>query len=206
MRLIPTKTFFNLSSAKQERIITAALEEFSKRCFDQAKLSNIIRNANIPRGSFYQYFDNKKDLYLYLFKIIGDKKVEYLKELLSNKAEIPFLELFKILYAQGIKFAIDHPQYMGIYKLFISTKGPIYDELMGEGYQQTKAYYINYIKADKAKGIIRKDVDAETLADLVINLTTNIALTELEMNENIDYNNLLIKINKVIDIFKKGIE
>ncbi len=206
MSVIPTKTFFNLNPAKQDRIVSAALDEFSKRCFEQAKLSNIIRNAKIPRGSFYQYFDNKKDLYFYIFKLIGDKKVEYMKDLLSNEEEIPFLELFRILYAQGIKFSINHPQYIEIFKLFLSTKGPLYEELMGEGQKMTKAYYVSYIEADKAKGIIRKDVDADTFADLVINLTTNIALTEFEIEENINYDKLLEKINKIVDIFKKGIE
>jgi len=203
--IIPTKTFFNLKKEKQDRITSAALTEFSKRCFEQAKLSNIIRNSDIPRGSFYQYFDNKKDLYLYIFKIIGDKKIEYMKELLLNEKEIPFLELFRILYSQGIKFSLEHPQYIEVFKLFINTKGPLYDELMGEGRKLTQQYYINYIEADKAKGIIRKDINSETLADLVINLTTNIAIDEFELEE-VNYDKLLKKINDIVDIFKKGIQ
>ena len=90
MIFIPTATFFNLNKTKQDRITHAAINEFSSRNFEEAKLSNIIRSSNIPRGSFYQYFNDKKDLYMYIFEIIKDKKLEYLQDLLLNKEEIPF--------------------------------------------------------------------------------------------------------------------
>ncbi len=203
--IIPSNTFFNLSTDKQDRIITASINEFSKRSFEDAKLSNIIKESMIPRGSFYQYFIDKKDLYLYIFEIIKNKKIEYLKNLLINEQEIPFLELFRLLYAQGIKFSIDHPQYVDIFKVFINTKGPIYKELMGDSGKEAQAYYVGYIESDKAKGIIRKDIDSQILADLVISLTTNIAINEFSEGE-INYDNLLKKVDNIISIFKKGIE
>ena len=40
-------------------IIDAAINEFSLRSYDEAKISNIIRDSKIPRGSLYQYFIDK---------------------------------------------------------------------------------------------------------------------------------------------------
>ncbi len=190
---------------KQERIIAAAVDEFSQRRFEEAKLSNIIKASIIPRGSFYQYFQNKKDLYLYVFKIIKSKKLEYLKDLLTNEQEIPFLDLFKLLYAQGIKFSIDHPEYVEIFRLFISGKGQLYRELMGDGLKLTHQHYVTYIEIDKEKGFIRPEIDSNILANLVINLTTNIAIEEFS-SEEINYDELLKKIDSLINIFKKGVE
>ena len=51
---------------KRNKIIDCAVEEFSQRDFDNAKLSNIVKNADIARGSIYQYFEDKMDLYLYV--------------------------------------------------------------------------------------------------------------------------------------------
>jgi AcrR family transcriptional regulator len=46
----------------------AAWEEFTAvRCSD-ASINKIIRSAGIPRGSFYQYFTDKDDLFLYLVR------------------------------------------------------------------------------------------------------------------------------------------
>ena len=65
---MPTKTFFNLREEKRQRIEKALINEFSKSSFEQASITNIIKEANIPRGSFYQYFVDKKDA-------IGKKKL-----------------------------------------------------------------------------------------------------------------------------------
>jgi len=184
--------------------MASAFNEFSKRSYEEAKLSNIIREANIPRGSFYQYFKDKKDLYLYVFELVKIKKLEYLGELLPNKQEIPFLKLFKLLYKQAVVFSFNHPEFTNIYKLFLSSKGDIYYEVMGEGLALTRSYYISYIDSDKSKGIIRKDIDSEILADLVIQLTTNIGLDEFK-KDNIDYGSLSNKIDSLVNIIQKGI-
>lgn len=183
----------------------SAVNEFSKRSYEEAKLSNIIRESNIPRGSFYQYFDNKKDLYLYVFEIVKIKKFEYLGGLLPNKQEMPFLKLFKLLYKQAIMFSYNHPKYVDIYKLFLSSKGDLYYEIMGEGLTLTRNYYIGYIDFDKAKGVIREDIDSKILADLVIHLTTNIGMDEFK-KDDIDYDYLLNKIDSLVSIIQKGIE
>lgn len=59
-------TFLNLEDKKQERIIQAALDEFSIKSFGDASITSIVKKANISRGSFYQYFGSKENLYQYL--------------------------------------------------------------------------------------------------------------------------------------------
>lgn len=65
-------TFKNLSKEKRERILEAAKSEFSRVPFSQVLISNIVRDARIPRGSFYQYFDGPAQLFsLLLFSLYG---------------------------------------------------------------------------------------------------------------------------------------
>ncbi len=63
---MPTSTFFRLPEEKRQRLLDAAWEEFSRTGFSDASINQIIRNAHIPRGSFYQYFADKKELFWYL--------------------------------------------------------------------------------------------------------------------------------------------
>ncbi|MFD1393917.1 TetR/AcrR family transcriptional regulator [Lacticaseibacillus jixianensis] len=63
---MPKPTFFRLAEAKRARLIKAAYDEFSRAPFPDASISNIIKDAGIPRGSFYQYFDDKSDIFFYL--------------------------------------------------------------------------------------------------------------------------------------------
>lgn len=65
---MPKSTFFNLKQEKIEKIEKALIKEFSRNSFEQASISNIIREAKIPRGSFYQYFEDKEDAIKYVIK------------------------------------------------------------------------------------------------------------------------------------------
>ena len=65
-----TKTFLKLPQEKRERILEAAWAEFETVSFAEASINRIIRRAGISRGSFYQYFTDKEDLFIYLMFFI----------------------------------------------------------------------------------------------------------------------------------------
>ncbi len=63
---MPKYTFFNLDESKRNKIIKAAKAEFLNNPLRKARVSNIVTVASIPRGSFYQYFEDLDDLYYYI--------------------------------------------------------------------------------------------------------------------------------------------
>lgn len=69
---MPTETFFNLPEDKRIRILDAAKQEFTENVLLKSRVSNIIKNAGIPRGSFYQYFEDLEDLYYYVIDEVFD--------------------------------------------------------------------------------------------------------------------------------------
>lgn len=62
------QTFLNLSMEKQSRVLTAAKNEFSRASLNEASVANIIKEAGIPRGSFYQYFTDLEDIFYYILE------------------------------------------------------------------------------------------------------------------------------------------
>lgn len=80
---MPSERFLHLPEEKKMRIIKASLKEFSRVPYDEISINRIIQDAGIPRGSFYQYFDNKQDLQLFL--------LEGFREQLRKKAQ-PYLD------------------------------------------------------------------------------------------------------------------
>ncbi len=66
---MPTNTFFNLSEEKKNKILKAANKEFARVPLEQASIKNIVEDAEIARGSFYQYFEDKQDLFEYLMTL-----------------------------------------------------------------------------------------------------------------------------------------
>lgn len=59
---MPKETFFNLQEEKKNKIIKAAKDEFERVSIEHASIKNIVEQAGIARGSFYQYFESKEDL------------------------------------------------------------------------------------------------------------------------------------------------
>ena len=203
---MPKLTFNNLSEEKKQRILDAAVEEFAYHSYNEVKLSRIIKESKIPRGSFYQYFEDKKDLYIYLFEIIKLKKIEYMSALLPNPENTPFLELFRQLYVQGLEFAVDNPKYVMITMYLINSRGSIYDEIIGDGLKLAKQWYISYIEEDKKRHRIAEDVDSDLLADLVIEAVTNIAYDQIKEGIDLDKSKMLKRVDGILKILRKGIE
>ncbi|MFN2781087.1 TetR/AcrR family transcriptional regulator [Bacillus sp. z60-18] len=58
--------FNSLKPEKQERIVNAALTQFVQSGYEKASTNEIVKEAQISKGSLFNYFNNKKDLYLYL--------------------------------------------------------------------------------------------------------------------------------------------
>jgi len=202
---MPTQTFLNLPNGKQDRIINAAVKEFATRRFSEAKLSNIIKEAQIPRGSFYQYFTDKMDLYKYVFDIIGKRKLEYMTEDLLNPQNLAFFDLFRELYRVGLRFAFDNPDYIKITSLLLAQKDVVYQEIFENNIDVAMKFYTNMIVKDQKEGRMDKGIDPNTLAKLVINMTMNATLESLETGNQFDFKVYEETIEKIIYIFEKGI-
>ena len=81
---MPNSTFFRLPQEKRERLLEAAALEFSRVNFADASINRIIQGAHIPRGSFYQYFSDKQDLFLYLLDSLRDSYIDTLDAALAQ--------------------------------------------------------------------------------------------------------------------------
>lgn len=100
---MPSSTFLNLPAEKQEKLLEAATREFSHRPFNEASINQIIKEAGIPRGSFYMYFQDKEDLFRYLLKGYVDQLFMLLEEfLLRNGGDIfqALLDLYDYVQAK----------------------------------------------------------------------------------------------------------
>jgi len=62
--------FYSLENSKQERIINAALKEFARSGYEKASTNEIIKEAGISKGSLFNYFNSKEELYLFLFDYV----------------------------------------------------------------------------------------------------------------------------------------
>ncbi|MBO0488489.1 TetR/AcrR family transcriptional regulator [Vagococcus fluvialis] len=103
---MPSNTFFRLEKEKQDKILEASKKEFSKFPLEEASIANIVKEAGIPRGSFYQYFTGKEDVFFYLFEEVRrnleDSFISYLE-----KTNGDLFETFKLFFYDFSKEALE---------------------------------------------------------------------------------------------------
>lgn len=102
---MPTSTFFRLPEEKRNRLVEACWAELTRVRFTDVSINRIIAAAHIPRGSFYQYFEDKEDLIRYLLEDMRQYFISLLRSILID--------------AQGDLFALP----LMTYDRFISQKG-----------------------------------------------------------------------------------
>lgn len=63
---MPTPTWSRLSPARRERVLVAAMDEFGTHGYSTGSLNVIAREAGVAKGSLFQYFSGKLDLFTYV--------------------------------------------------------------------------------------------------------------------------------------------
>lgn len=99
---MPTSTFFNLPPPKREKLFQAAVAEFTRQPYGEVSLSRIIQGAGISRGSFYQYFADKTDLFRYVLSQFSQELEALLLDCLTACGGRP-LDMPLVLFDQVIE-------------------------------------------------------------------------------------------------------
>lgn len=109
--------FFNIDEGKQQRILNAALDEFAQKGYDHASTNAIVKQAGISKGLLFHYFNNKKELYLFLHKhFIDVLRSEFFNE--GQFAEPDVFERLKNIMILKSQMMKKHPE---IFNFFISA-------------------------------------------------------------------------------------
>jgi AcrR family transcriptional regulator len=203
---LPKETFFNLPEDKRNLIVEAAIDEFAVYSFDQASINRIVANAGIAKGSFYQYFEDKKDLFLFLMGVIAEEKIAYISPVMLNPAEYDIFTVLHELFLSGAKFASEQPRYAAIANLLVANKqAPIYKELITESRPLSIALFEPLIKQAIDRGEVRPELDVEMLNFVIA--TMNQALVEYssEQRNGPVHESVIASVDAYIDILKNGI-
>lgn len=161
---MPTKTFFNLPEQKRDALIQAAFEEFSNLDYNSASISRIVRELDIAKGSFYQYFQDKKDLYLYLLNLVSEAKLALLQKTPPLKEKMDFYEYLSWLFEISIDFDRTHPVFSRLaYRAFYGNSS-IQDSAIDE----IKQASTKFIRKIVIQGVKQGDIDSHLDLDLVV--------------------------------------
>jgi AcrR family transcriptional regulator len=152
-------TFLNLPEAKQAKIIDAALAEFADKGYPQASVNVIVGRSGIAKGSIYQYFKDKKGIFLYLFEFGVAMVRRTLLEVKEATAEEDFFTRLEKSLMAGVEFIRLHPRIYGIYlKILFDEHVPGRQELLKAVRQFAAEYLQSLLRRGRARQELRPDL------------------------------------------------
>jgi AcrR family transcriptional regulator len=178
---MPKQTFFNLSTEKRETIMNAAIEEFAEYGLENASTNRIVRNSSIAKGSFYQYFEDKQDVFMHMLEIIEVKEMEFFKNQHPPDQNMDVFHYFRWMVKKGMEFGLDHPRMIQAAWRVLLGEGLYYGKNLAGYRQKTTQALTMLITQAIERGEVDSSVDVE-LAVMVMetwsNAITNYVLTE----------------------------
>lgn len=172
---MPKETFFNLPGEKRNLIISAAMYEFSKADYNTASINQICKKSNIPKGSFYQYFTDKLDLYAYIMTLAIEEKIRFFSDVITEFNTLTLAEQFRLLIAKGLEFAKKHPQYAALGEQFSKENDKsAKSAVIKEGDKKSESLFLLMAENAKARGEIDSRVDSSALSLLLQSINNTI--------------------------------
>lgn len=168
---MPKPTFHNLPPEKRERIVQLAIDEFAEHPYRQASLSRLVTRAGIAKGSIYQYFENKFDLYRWLvLDVLSRRKQEYMEQH-AGPPGTGFYERIEYMIIAGTGFLLENPKLGRLGARMIEpTSDPELRELNNQLRALGAKQATDLVIAAQQTGEVRKDFDPEMVAHFLTGL------------------------------------
>jgi AcrR family transcriptional regulator len=108
---VPTATWERLDARRRAAVVAAAEAEFGAHGFSAGSLNVIARQAGVAKGSLFQYFTDKLDLFAYISDEAGARVRAHMVEVAAGLREgRTFFEFLTELLEEWVAYFAAHPR------------------------------------------------------------------------------------------------
>lgn len=139
---MPSETFLNLSSQKQRAVTEAIQQVILRKPLSKISVSDLVKEAAIPRGSFYQYFEDLTDAYKH---VVDFSFEQFEAEILSRVQDksVQFFEYLLNAFDEDMTFFKEAPYHNVVMRIFDQGQNNIdYEDYA----KRNHAFYRDFIK------------------------------------------------------------
>jgi AcrR family transcriptional regulator len=153
----------------KSKIIQAAIKVFSQKGYQGSSIDEIADEAEMSKSTLYTYFKSK----LEILKVISTKQniAEKFEKAFKGYDYPEALEEFYNMM-KGLQEGLNVPFEL----LTLSLHDENLSEIYREGYNEKLHAFQIFLQSQQEKGTIRNDVHANTLAQLLMALSTDITM------------------------------
>ena len=206
------QTFFNLPEEKRNLIVNAAIDEFAEYGFEASSINRIVANSGISKGSFYQYFEDKMDVFKYLMDVIAKEKSEYFLGKHPPSDHLDTFEYFRWMIKAGMEFNSAYPRLVQAISRVLLVEGLYYGKDFAEYHKMSTDGITMMIKQAVKNGELDPSVDID-LAVIIMETWTN-AISTYILNEGMKQKDIMkwmrsaktqVKIDKFLYVMEYGL-
>jgi AcrR family transcriptional regulator len=163
---VPKATWWNLSEDKRARVTDAAMREFGSRGFSSGSLNVIASEADIAKGSLFQYFEDKTDLFVTICEHVSS---EVEGAVLSGvDPDGPLFENLRRLVQRWMAYFRAHPLERKIADATLHERdGDVRSVVRAVPNAHHDAGLRPLVRAAVARGELRPDVDERMVISLI---------------------------------------
>jgi AcrR family transcriptional regulator len=209
---VPKETFLNLNQEKQEMVMRVAIAEISNKGFEKANIGTIAKNAGVAKGSMYQYFENKKELFMYSVQWAIKLIMEKYGTGITSATDINIFD-FMLQNSRHIWVQMREERELIIFiqDVFLGKYSNLTDESMEYMLKVSDEYLLKQIQDGKRMGYIRKDIDDKILSLYLTGVSYKIKEHMMRKGRESggdmiddDYDTIEKDINAMVELMKNG--
>jgi AcrR family transcriptional regulator len=160
------------------RILHSAVECFSKNGFDRTRMDEISLSADVSKGTLYNYFNSKEEL----FHALCDDSLELLKiqlDTLFNSSKNDLISNAELFYENFQKIQKEGTALVFFEALSESTRNPKLQKILIKHRLKIFKVVENYLQLQIDKGFLKEDYNLEYIAAGLVSLFDGITAGSL---------------------------
>jgi AcrR family transcriptional regulator len=181
-------------------IVGAAESLFSEKGYHGTSMDDIVKESGYSKGAIYGHFESKEQLFLSVMEKQSDTSLEGVKSLFSPE-DSAWTKLEKMLaLLPDSMFDESDEQCRLTFELQIqASRQKAWRSNFQKQYSRTLRFIAEIIEEGQANGEFRKDVDAESLAGILIGSSNGMSLYSLVTGKPFDWNKIKDTLRIVVE-------
>lgn len=190
---------------RRQHILDCAKQVFAEKGYYEAYVEDVIKVAHIGKGTIYEYFRNKEDLFL---KILIRSLEEWKRAVAISHDDVKSLNAiayFRHRIKQTLVFLNNDRQLTSILLKTGFGFNPHIQKLIGDFERNLRKHIVHDLRLAKHLGFLIQDIDIDVTASILIGGILMITYQSILSGPGLTINDIETLTNNYLSIFVRGI-
>jgi AcrR family transcriptional regulator len=164
---MPKQTFLNLPEEKRNAFIEIALAEFANNEYNTASVSKIVEKAGIAKGSLYQYFEDKQELFLYLLDVSNQEMMGFIRQAAPPYPNTDFFEMLRWQMSVTVQASQKYPVHAKLAQRAYTSLLPFRDTILENARMVRQEHFQAMVTQAQSTGRLNPALDPGVVSFMV---------------------------------------